>query len=143
MLPDHGRSSAELLEELNTLRAADLPTQGGRTTAYVYDSGRPEVRAAAQAAYLAMLEVNGLDPTAFPSIVRLEREVVAAVASRLGGDATTPGIFTSGGTESIILAVKAARDSRPDVANPEIVVPATAHAAFHKAGHYLGVRVKQ
>ncbi|NUT05769.1 MAG: aspartate aminotransferase family protein, partial [Hamadaea sp.] len=87
--------------------------------------------------------VNGLDPTAFPSIVRLEREVVAAVASRLGGDAATPGIFTSGGTESIILAVKAARDSRPDVANPEIVVPTTVHAAFHKAGHYLGVRVKQ
>ncbi|MEV6971766.1 aspartate aminotransferase family protein [Hamadaea sp. NPDC051192] len=143
MLPEHGRSSAELLDELRELRAADLPTQGGRTTAYVYDSGRPEVRAAAQAAYLEMLEVNGLDPTAFPSIVRLEREVVAAVASRLGGDAATPGIFTSGGTESIILAVKAARDSRPDVAEPEIVVPTTVHAAFHKAGHYLGVRVKQ
>ncbi|MCP2328084.1 glutamate/tyrosine decarboxylase-like PLP-dependent enzyme [Hamadaea flava] len=143
MLPEHGRSSAELLDELRQLRAADLPTQGGRTTAYVYDSGRPEVRAAAQAAYLEMLEVNGLDPTAFPSIVRLEREVVAAVASRLGGDDATPGIFTSGGTESIILAVKAARDSRPDVAEPEIVVPTTVHAAFHKAGHYLGVRVKQ
>ncbi|NUT31453.1 MAG: aspartate aminotransferase family protein [Hamadaea sp.] len=141
MLPDNGRATADLLADLTTYRAADLPTQGGRTTAYVYDSGRPDVRAAAQAAYLEMIEVNGLDPTAFPSIVRLEREVVGAVASRLGGDATTPGIFTSGGTESIILAVKAARDARSDVESPSVVVPATAHAAFHKAGHYLGVRV--
>jgi glutamate/tyrosine decarboxylase-like PLP-dependent enzyme len=141
MLPDSGRSTTDLLADLAAARAADLPTQGGRTTAYVYDSGRADVREAAQAAYLAMLEVNGLDPTAFPSIVRLEREVVTAVASRLGGDERTPGVFTSGGTESIMLAVKAARDARPEVARPEIVVAATAHAAFHKAGHYLGVRV--
>jgi glutamate/tyrosine decarboxylase-like PLP-dependent enzyme len=140
-LPAQGRSPADLLAELTALTAADLPTRGGRTTAYVYDSGRAEVRAAAEAAYLAMLEVNGLDPTAFPSIVALERQVVGATAARLGGDDSTPGIFTSGGTESIILAVKAARDARPDVTAPEIVVPVTAHAAFHKAGKYLGVPV--
>lgn len=140
-LPDLGRPTAELLAELTALTAADLPTRGGHTTAYVYDSGRPEVRAAAERAYLAMMEVNGLDPTAFPSIVALERQVVGATASRLGGTDATPGIFTSGGTESIILAVKAARDARPDVTDPEIVVPVTAHAAFHKAGAYLGVRV--
>ena len=140
-LPATGRPAADLLAELAALTAADLPTRGGRTAAYVYDSGRPEVRAAAEQAYLAMMEVNGLDPTAFPSIVALERRVVGATAARLGGDDATPGIFTSGGTESIILAVKAARDARPDVAAPEIVVPVTAHAAFHKAGAYLGVRV--
>ncbi|WP_027345270.1 pyridoxal phosphate-dependent decarboxylase family protein [Hamadaea tsunoensis] len=142
MLPENGRPVEELLAELAAARRADLPTQGGRTTAYVYDSGREDVRQAARAAYLEMLEVNGLDPTAFPSIVHLERQVVGAVASRLGGSAATPGIFTSGGTESIILAVKAARDARPEITDPEIIVPTTAHAAFHKAGHYLGVRVK-
>ncbi|OIJ68025.1 pyridoxal phosphate-dependent decarboxylase family protein [Streptomyces mangrovisoli] len=141
MLPAVGRPADELLAELGKLTAADLPTRGGRTAAYVYDSGRPEVRAAAEQAYVAMMEVNGLDPTAFPSIVALERSVVGAVAARLGGDAATPGIFTSGGTESIILAVKAARDARPEVRDPKIVVPVTAHAAFHKAGRYLGVRV--
>ncbi|MFC1431196.1 aspartate aminotransferase family protein [Streptacidiphilus sp. N1-3] len=140
-LPATGRSTAELLADLAALRAADLPTRGRRTTAYVYDSGRPEVRAAAEQAYLAMLEVNGLDPTAFPSVVALERQVVGATAARLGGDDATPGIFTSGGTESILLAVKAARDARPDLTDPELVIPATAHAAFHKAGAYLGVRV--
>lgn len=141
-LPETGRSGADLLAELAVLTAADLPTRGGSTTAYVYDSGRPEVREAAEQAYLTMMEVNGLDPTAFPSIVTLERQVVGATAARLGGDDTTPGIFTSGGTESIILAVKAARDARPDVLAPEIVVPVTAHAAFHKAGRYLRVTVR-
>ncbi|MFG2820421.1 pyridoxal phosphate-dependent decarboxylase family protein, partial [Kitasatospora sp. NPDC048365] len=140
-LPRAGRPAEELLAELRALTVADLPTRGGKTTAYIYDAGRPEVREAAAQAYLAMLEVNGLDPTAFPSIVALERQVIGATASRLGGDDATPGIFTSGGTESIILAVKAARDARPEVAEPEIVVPATAHAAFHKAGRYLRVKV--
>ncbi|KDN85893.1 pyridoxal phosphate-dependent decarboxylase family protein [Kitasatospora cheerisanensis] len=140
-LPQSGRPAEELLAELRALTAGDLPTRGGRTTAYTYDAGRPEVREAAERAYLAMLEVNGLDPTAFPSVVALERQVVGAVAARLGGDDGTPGIFTSGGTESILLAVKAARDARPDVAEPEIVVPATAHAAFFKAGRYLKVAV--
>ncbi|MEW2164854.1 aspartate aminotransferase family protein [Streptomyces sp. NPDC007084] len=141
-LPEKGRSGEDLLAELGALTAADLPTRGGHTTAYVYDSGRPEVRDTAEQAYVTMMEVNGLDPTAFPSIVALERQVVGATASRLGGDDTTPGIFTSGGTESIMLAVKAARDARPDILAPEIVVPVTAHAAFHKAGNYLRVTVR-
>lgn len=46
-LPENGRPGAELLAELAVLTAADLPTRGGHTTAYVYDSGRPEVREAA------------------------------------------------------------------------------------------------
>lgn len=140
-LPATGRPAAELLTELETLTAADLPTRGENVTAYIYDAGRPEVREAAHGAYLAMLEVNGLDPTAFPSTVALERAVVGAVASRLGGGDATPGIFTSGGTESILLAVKAARDARPDIAAPRMAVPITAHAAFHKAGAYLRVAV--
>jgi glutamate/tyrosine decarboxylase-like PLP-dependent enzyme len=65
-------------------------------------------------------------------------------AAHLQGDGATAGSFTSGGTESIILAVKAARDRaralRGHLDPPEMVLPVTAHAAFQKAGHYLGVR---
>ena len=154
-LPERGRSTEDLLAELSRLREGDLPVRDGRVAAYVYDPGRPEVREAGHRAYLEMLEVNGLDPTAFPSSVALERQVVGAVAHALGGDASTPGIFTSGGTESIMLAVKAARDTRgtrdnasgPDgfgtrgggADRGQIVLPVTAHPAFHKAAHYLGL----
>jgi sphinganine-1-phosphate aldolase len=66
-------------------------------------------------------------------------------AHHLGGDKNVVGNFSSGGTESIILAVKAARDcyrnKRPGIKTPEMVLPTTAHAAFHKAAHYLGIMV--
>ncbi|WP_182875191.1 pyridoxal phosphate-dependent decarboxylase family protein [Microbispora sp. H10670] len=138
MLPDHGRPAAELLAELSSLRAADLPVRGGKVTAYVYDTGLPEVHEAAHRAYAEMLEVNMLDPTAFPSMVALERQVVGTVAETLGRPGA-PGIFTSGGTESIMLAVKAARDARPGATR--VVLPVTAHPAFHKAAHYLGMEI--
>ncbi|WP_033423876.1 pyridoxal phosphate-dependent decarboxylase family protein [Actinomadura flavalba] len=141
-LAETGRPVDDLLEQLTRLRNGDLPVRGGKVTAYVYDTGRADVHDAAARAYLEMLEVNCLDPTAFPSIVALERDLVAAVAGRLGGDAATPGVFTSGGTESIMLAVKAARDARPVEGRPEIVVPSTAHPAFAKAAHYLGMDVR-
>ncbi|MBO2451844.1 aspartate aminotransferase family protein [Actinomadura barringtoniae] len=138
-LPEAGRPVDELLGELARLREDDLPVRGGNVTAYVYDTGRPEVHEAAARAHLEMLEVNCLDPTAFPSIVALERQLVDAVAERLGGG-TSSGIFTSGGTESIMLAVKAARDARA-VDRPQVVAPSTAHPAFAKAVHYLGMEL--
>ncbi|GGS89701.1 aspartate aminotransferase family protein [Planobispora rosea] len=137
-LPDKGRDVGELLAEIARMKEADLPVRGGKVTAYVYDTGRPEVHEAAARAYAEMLEVNTLDPTAFPSVVEMERQVVGAVADLLGGGT---GIFTSGGTESIMLAVKAARDSRRVEGRPRMVLPVTAHPAFHKAAHYLGVAV--
>ncbi|MEU7893902.1 aminotransferase class V-fold PLP-dependent enzyme [Nonomuraea sp. NPDC049152] len=130
---------SDLLAEVSRLRAGDLPVRGGKVTAYVYDTGEPEVHEAAARVYFEMLEANTLDPTAFPSVVAMEKEVVGQVAALLGGG---HGIFTSGGTESIMLAVKAARDAS-EVADPSIVLPVTAHPAFHKAAHYLGVSVVQ
>ncbi|MEU5883318.1 aspartate aminotransferase family protein [Spirillospora sp. NPDC047279] len=140
-LPETGRPAADLLAELARLRDGDLPVRGGNVTAYVYDTGRADVHDAAARAHLEMLEVNCLDPTAFPSIVALERRLVTAVAERLGGTAATPGIFTSGGTESIMLAVKAARDARPVDGTPQLVAPVTAHPAFAKAASYLGMEL--
>ena len=52
--------------------------------------------------------------------------------------------MTSGGTESILMAVKAARErarAERGITEPEMVVADSAHAAFHKAAHYFGVRV--
>ena len=130
----------DLMARLEEMRAGDLPTHGGRTLAYVYDSGLAEADALGQAAVAAFASSNGLDPTAFPSLLRMENELVGFACDLLGAPATTVGTVTSGGTESILLAVQAARDAHPDVERPTMVLPSTAHAAFLKAAHYFGVR---
>lgn len=130
----------DVLAALEQMRAHDLPTHGGRTLAYVYDSGLAEADEVGRAAMAAFSSTNGLDPTAFPSLLQMENELVGAACDLLGAPATAVGTVTSGGTESILLAVQAARDARPEVAEPVMVLPSTAHAAFRKAAHYFGVR---
>jgi len=147
-LPPHGVPADRVLAELRELRRADHPTHGGRLFAYVYDPAVEGLDELAMAAYAISAPVNGLDPTAFPSLLAMENALVASAARLLGGGPGTAapavvGSVTSGGTESLMLAVKAARDARPDVAAPRLVAPATAHAAFAKAAHYLGVGLDQ
>ncbi|GAA2629793.1 aminotransferase class V-fold PLP-dependent enzyme [Dactylosporangium fulvum] len=138
-LPAQGLPAREVLDELAAMRAHDLPTHGGRLFAYVYDPAVDGLDALAAAAHSASAHVNGLDPTAFPSLLAMENDLVAAAATVLSGPPSTVGSVTSGGTESLILAVKAARDARPDVAAPRLVMPVTAHAALAKAASYLRV----
>jgi glutamate/tyrosine decarboxylase-like PLP-dependent enzyme len=142
-IPQQGLSRDDVLQRLEAFRAADVNWRSGRTWAYVYDPGR-EAEEVIKQAFSMYLSENALDPTAFPSMLRLETELVAMAVAHLNGDARVVGNFTSGGTESIILAVKTARDfaraRRPAVREPEIVLPVTAHAAFQKACHYLAVR---
>jgi glutamate/tyrosine decarboxylase-like PLP-dependent enzyme len=135
----------KILAELAALRRGDLPTHGGRLFAYVYDSGEPGLDDLAAAAHQLAASVNGLDPTAFPSLLAMENDLVAAAGSILGGGPggveSVVGSVTGGGTESLILAVKAARDARPDVTSPRLVMPVTAHAALAKACALLGVEL--
>jgi len=141
-IPPRGVPRDELLRQLGSFRAGDVNWRSGRTWAYVYDPGRDAEEVIKQA-YTMFLSENALDPTAFPSTLRLENEVVAMAVAHLNGDDQVVGNFTSGGTESIILAVKAARDharaTRPHIRTPEMVLPATGHAAFQKAAHLLDV----
>ncbi|HLA79003.1 MAG TPA: aspartate aminotransferase family protein [Vicinamibacteria bacterium] len=143
-IPEQGLTKQEVFARLDAYRAHDLESHDGRALAYLYESGRRDVDEVGKQALALFLSKNGLDPTVFPSLLRLENEVVAMAAAHLGGGPDAAGTFTSGGTESLILAVKTARDyaraRRPEIRHPEMVLPATAHAAFHKAGHYLGVK---
>ncbi|QGG40433.1 pyridoxal phosphate-dependent decarboxylase family protein [Aeromicrobium yanjiei] len=131
-------STDDLLRRLQQLRAHDLPTHGGRTLAYVYDSGLADTDELGKQALAMYASTNGLDPTAFPSLLAMEKDLVAFARPLFHGTADTVGTVTSGGTESILLAVQAARDARP-VAAPVMIVPTTIHAAFAKASHYFGV----
>ncbi len=143
-IPSQASTPEQIAARLDDFRDSDLDWRSGKVWAYMFDPGETAERVIKQA-YMAYLSENGLDPTAFPSLVRMENEIVAMAADHLGGDADVVGNFSSGGTESIILAVKAARDwaraRRPELGRsaqrPKIILPVTAHAAFHKAAHYL------
>ncbi|ONI69192.1 aspartate aminotransferase family protein [Kribbella sp. ALI-6-A] len=128
----------DVLTRLRALQAGDLPTHGGSTLAYVYDSGLTEADELGRAALAQYGATNGLDPTVFPSLRTLENELVGRAARLLNGPSAV-GTVTSGGTESVLLAVQAARDAA-GFSSPNMVIPSTAHAAFHKAAHYFGVR---
>jgi len=142
-IPKRGWSREQVFEQLERFRENDTPWREGRTWAYVYDPGR-EAEAVIKDAFVSYLSENGLDPTAFPSALQMENDVVSMAARHLNGDADVVGNFTSGGTESIMLAVKAARDwareHRRGIHEPEMILPETAHAAFQKAAYYLGVK---
>lgn len=131
--------SSTILDRLRELRASDAPTHGGAVLAYVYDSGLAELDELADAAAQLARPVNGLDPTVFPSVAAMERDLIAFTKRMLHGGRAVVGSVTSGGTESCLLAVKTARDlwreANPDsgARRPRLVAPTTAHAAFRKA----------
>jgi glutamate/tyrosine decarboxylase-like PLP-dependent enzyme len=134
----------QLFDQLDQAKKRDFPWRSGRAFAYTFDAGR-EVEEVARRAFTQFMSENALDPTVYPSLLRFENDIVSMARAHLGGDERVVGNFTSGGTESILLAVKSARDwareTRPSAAAPEMILPITGHAAFHKAAHYFGIKV--
>ncbi len=141
-LGDEGMTAAAIEDAFGEIRKDDLDWRSGRCFAYVFSAGE-DVQALAKHAYTAFMTENALDPTSFPSLVRMENEIVEIAAELVHGDGAV-GNFTSGGTESILLAVKTARDyalAERGIERPNLVVPDSVHPAFHKAAHYFGVDV--
>jgi sphinganine-1-phosphate aldolase len=142
-IPAQGLSQEAVMAALETYGEKDLPWREGGTFAYVYEGGR-DVEAIVKTAYMRYLTENALDPTVYPSLLRFENEIVGMAINHLRGDDQCVGNFTSGGTESCMLAVKAARDyarSERGIAEPEIILPVTAHACFQKAAHYFDMKM--
>lgn len=143
LIPEKGIGAGKVLETLASYASIDMDPSSARLWGHIYEPGVDEVWKVALEAYALYQKKNMLDPTVYPSIIRLENDLVSAVASLMGGEGVV-GNFTGGGTESIMLAVKAARDHywsrRGRGTVPEIVLPITAHPAFHKAAHYLGLK---
>jgi sphinganine-1-phosphate aldolase len=141
--PEQGRAQDEVLAALNDHRARDLKSDG-RAFAFIYDAGEP-TRALAREAFASCMSINGLDPTVYPSARKIENAVVAACLELLHAPEGAVGTATAGGTESVILAVKTARDyarkTRPEITRPKMLLPITAHACFHKGAAYLGVEI--
>ncbi len=141
--PKTSLSKEDILASMRAARDRDVQWQNGRAFGLVYHVS-DEIDELLKEAYTMFFSENGLNPTAFPSLSKFENEVVAMAAHLLGGDENVVGTMTSGGTESLLMAVKTARDFARvqwSVKDPEIILPSTAHPAFDKAGEYFGVRM--
>lgn len=143
-IPQKGRSKEEIMKILRQYKKNDVDWRSGKVFAYVF-MANPETEDVVKEAYMEFLTENGLDPTSFSSLARIEKEVVRGVIDLLRGGEEAVGNITSGGTESILLAIKTARDraavEKPHIKTPEMVVSQSAHSSFHKAAQYFGLKL--
>ncbi len=144
-LPRAGLTNDQILAELRAKQAGDVRWQDGRTFGMVYDGG-PELHALQNAVAVEFLHENALNTMAFPSLGAMQSEVVGIAADLMHGAPDAAGFMTSGGTESILMAVKAARErgrKERDITEPNMVVAESAHAAFHKGAYYFGLEMRK
>jgi anthranilate synthase component 1 len=107
--PDSGTPVDEVVRELDAKRDNDVRWAEGRTFGLVFDGG-DEVRDVAERAARLFLHENALNTSAFPSLGEIQSELCGWTADLLHGPPETAGFLTSGGTESILCAVEAARE---------------------------------
>jgi sphinganine-1-phosphate aldolase len=141
VLPSTGVSSEAIFAHLDELKQGDVRWREGRAFTLVYYAGA-EVQAVAEEAYRRYSSENALNTDAFPSLRILQSDVVAVVADWVQAGDEGAGFMTSGGTESILMAVKAARErgrAEAGVTQPNVVLPTSAHAAFEKGCYYFGL----
>ena len=141
--PPKGRSKQEILSEMRLVRDHDIKWEQGRVFGLVYHINT-EIDDMLKEAFTMFFSENGLNPTAFPSLRKFETEVVAMTAALLGGDDKVCGNITTGGSESLLMAVKTARDwarlHHPEIRKPQMILPKTAHPALDKAAEYFNVQ---
>jgi glutamate/tyrosine decarboxylase-like PLP-dependent enzyme len=144
-LPQTGSSWAELEARMRDMAKGDAKWRDGKTGMYVFNAGE-DVERVKKAAYAMFSEENGLGPIAFPSLARMEREVAANALALLHAPEGADGAMTAGGTDSIVMAVKTARDfARANglAGRGNLVTPYSAHPAFHKAAMMMDLEVRR
>jgi sphinganine-1-phosphate aldolase len=151
-LPKRGVARDEILRTVQDLAARERPRwRDGLASGAVYHGGDDHV-AFLNRVYAITSQVNPLHADLWPSATKYEAEIMAMTAAMLGGDAEHTddplrqivGSVTSGGTESILLAMRAYRDwgrATRRITRPQVVAPATAHVAFDKAAQYFRIKL--
>jgi sphinganine-1-phosphate aldolase len=140
-LPKQGAPREEVMATMKGRKSADADWQAGRTWSLVYPAGEEVDAMLRDANGLYMFE-NALNPFRFPSLRTMEDEVCSMTADLLHAPESFGGAMTSGGTESILMGVKTARDralAEKGIDRPQALVPYSAHPAFAKACKYLGL----
>lgn len=145
-IPARAEEQEQILSRMQQMRSNDADWRHGRTWSLVYYAGEGH-HELLEKAHMMFLAENALNPMAFKSLKRMEAEVVQMTASMLHGPDDAVGTMTTGGTESLLMAVKAARERAiakgPKTKTPEIVAPESIHPAVDKAAHYFGLTLKK
>ena len=143
-IPAEPLTEEQLVKYLEFWASKEHPGwRDGKVSGKVYN-GDPKVISVMKAVYEMYCVSNALHPEVFPSIRKFEAETIRMTASMLNGDENTCGTLTSGGTESILMAMKTYREyarKGRGIAHPEVVMSDGAHAAFDKAQEYFGIKV--
>jgi len=139
-------SRDDVFARMESFRVDDVQWRDGRCFTLAYSAG-PEALAVAEEAYRLFSGENALNTAAFPSLKRMHDDVVDIVAGWAHGDQATAGFMTSGGTESLVLAVRAARQRAKregrSLNGLNMVLPTSAHAALEKGADYFSVESRR
>lgn len=142
-LPEKGFPRNQILNLMGEARKKDANWQNGKIWSLVSHASDDHTELLKEV-YTMFFSENALSPMAFPSLQKFESEVVSMTIDLLGGDRKACGSMTSGGTESILLAVKTyrdwAREKFPHIKEPEMILPSSTHPSFEKAAKYFDVK---
>ena len=142
--PATGITGEAVLDALRAAKSGDVDWRAGRTNMYVQFGGDDVLEVAREAATLYYSE-NAHGTAAFPSVARLQSDVLDWLLGLVGAGPLADGCLTASGSESILLSLKAARDwaraRRRDSFTPQFIVPQSAHPAFEKAAAFLDLEI--
>jgi glutamate/tyrosine decarboxylase-like PLP-dependent enzyme len=154
-IPDTGRDESDILRDMQALSDLEAAKwKEGYASGAVYHGDEAHIRFLNKI-YALNSQSNPLHSDLWPSSAKYESEIVSMTAKMLGADTAAAesdadqkvcGVVSSGGTESILLAMKTYRDWARDqkkITRPEMIVPVTAHAAFDKAAEYFKIKIKR
>jgi len=137
-IPASGVDSDKIKGYLEEEIANQKSFKSGKAMAGIYGAKIP----IATEAYCMFERTNATYPLVFPGVRKFENDIIRMTINMLGGDDDCVGVCTTGGTESILMTVKAYRDYAKEVkgiTKPNMVGPVTIHPAFKKACEYLCV----
>lgn len=145
-MPETGREWDDVRSDMLARGGGDAQWRDGKTAVYVFNAGE-DISAIQKDAYGMYMAENGLGPLAFPSLAQMEKDVISMGLGLLHGPEGATGAMTSGGTDSITMAIKTARDYARSKGKAtervNIVLPQSAHLAFDKASHLMDIDVRR
>lgn len=146
-LPKDGWSEERVLDvAANTLGKGNYAWQDGKISGGAFSGGNEDLSDVLLKVYGMTALTNPLHADMFPGVRKMEAEIVRMTLSIFHGDDEACGCMTSGGSESILMAMKAMRDWGREVKGvkqPEVAMAVTGHSGFDKAASLLGVKIRK